>query len=117
MAGECSLLVPDNGGKSEHLFRNSGDASVGVAIWGAPIPCEAAARRVVDDLHRPAKLGNNVLVRERGHIWVGIRVHGDVILIGLECEQELLPVLEDVLPDEKMGCMQIVLFQKGVQPI
>lgn len=87
------VLVPDDGGKSEDLAPDRGHTRVDVTVRRAPEARELAVSRIVDDLHRPSELRDDLLVRERRHVGVGVCVHSDVVVEIVVGRQEGLPVV------------------------
>lgn len=56
------VLVPDDGGKSEDLAPDRGHTRVDVTVRRAPEARELPVGRIVDDLHRPSELRDDLLV-------------------------------------------------------
>ena len=60
------LLIPDDSGQTEDLLGNGPNMVVRVTVRGPPVLGQAAASRVVDNLHGPAELQKELFVRETG---------------------------------------------------
>lgn len=65
-----SLLVPHDGCQAKNLLCDRGNPGVGVTVRRSPETRETSASRIVDDLHRPCKLSQNLLVRQGRHVRV-----------------------------------------------
>lgn len=110
------LLVPNNSSQAEDL-SDGPNTVVRVTIGRPPVLGQTSIGRIVDDLHRPAELTEQLLVGESGHVRMGPRMHGDVTLEFLVGPQELRRVVQDVDTNHEMGSRGIVLLQEIVQRV
>lgn len=128
------LLVPDDGLQSENLFGNSVHTVVRVTERRSPVLGQPSTSRIVDNLHRPTELSDDLQVGQRSHVRVSPGVNGNVVfentdhqinsrhivwhilvylknkertLQVVECPEELLRVLKDVNTNEEMGSMLV----------
>ena len=131
------LLIPNDSLKSENFSGNGVDTVVGVTVRGTPVLGKPTARRVVDDLHRPSELSDEINITEGGHVRVRPGVHGNIILMDRRsiisvdgqthmqeltiedfvCSRELLRVVENVDTDVEMSGMFVVLFKELIELI
>ena len=44
-------------------------------------------------------------------------MHCDIILVGLECRVELVPIVEDVHPDKEVGRLDLILSKECIEGI
>lgn len=109
-------MVPYDSRETKNFLGDGRNSGVSVTIWWAPKTSKSAASGIVDHLKGPPKLRNNVLVGQGSHIWVSPGVHCDIILVG-EGKVELIPVLDDIDADVKMGRSDVVLCKECIQLI
>lgn len=75
------LLVPDDSGHSKDLLSNGDNTVVCITIRGAPECRNATTGGVVDDLHGPTKLTDDLEVGEGSHVGMSPGMDGNVICI------------------------------------
>ena len=74
-----TVLVPDDGGEAEDVISDCANSVVCVSVWRTPISRDATAGRVVDDLHCPSELGDDLLVCKEAAVRMCPSVYTDVI--------------------------------------
>jgi hypothetical protein len=107
------LLVPDNRSEPKDLLCNCTNAKVHITIRWSPEFRQVTTRRVVDDLHRPTELSEELFVRLRRHVGMGISVHGDVAT-HVESFKEIGRSLEDGKSDHEVGRFLVVGLEELV---
>jgi hypothetical protein len=109
-------MVPDDSGHTKYFLGNRVHSKIRVAVWRAPITGKPPPGRVVDELERPTQLGNDVGIRQCGHVWMGPSMHSDIILI-LEGSIEFLPITDDIHPNVEVGRLDLILLKESVESI
>lgn len=109
------VLIPNDGCQPKDLFCDRGYADIRIAKRRSPKPWHTATGRIMDHLHCPSKLRDNILVGKRCHMGVRPGVHGNVILIRDECMKKCLRIVDDIDPNEEMRCLDVVRLKEGIQ--
>lgn len=102
-------MIPDDTLQAKYFLRDSVHSEVRVAIWGAPIAGQPPPGGVVDYLERPTQLGDDVIIGQTGHVRMGPSMHGDIVPVGLEGGVELIPILDDIHPNEEVSRLELIL--------
>jgi hypothetical protein len=102
-------VIPDDTVQAKYFLGDSVHSEVRIAVWGTPITGKPTPGGVVDYLKRPAQLGNDVIVGQTGHIRMGPSMHGDIVPVGLEGGVELIPILDDIHPNEEVSRLELIL--------
>ena len=113
----CIRMVPKNGRQTKYLLSDGANARIYITIRGTPITGKPSLGRVVDHLKCPTELSNNVGILQCGHIWMCPSMDGNIILVCLESNIELLPIIDDMPSDEKVSRPDSVLLKKCVEVI
>ena len=95
-------MIPEDGGQPENLFRNRGYAEIRIAKRWSPKPGHKPTGRIMNHLHCPSKLCDNIFIGKRCHMGMRPGMHGNVILICVECTKKCLRVVDDIDPNEEM---------------
>lgn len=74
------ISVPDDTLESKHFLGNHSNTVVSVSVRRSPKVGNSAAISIIDDLHRPTQLGNDLLVRLGRHMRMRPSVDGDLVV-------------------------------------
>ena len=74
-----AVIIPNDSRQAKDFLGNGADTIVGIAVRGAPESWYTAARRIVDNLHAPTKLRENLFIGKGRHVGVAPCVHGNMI--------------------------------------
>src|SRR6266404_2022885 len=69
------LLIPDDGCQPEDFFCDRGYTDIRIAERWSPKPGYTPTSRIMNHLHCPSKLRDNILVGKRCHMWVRPCMH------------------------------------------
>ena len=69
------------------------------------------------ELHGPTELCDNLQVGEFGHVGVGPRMHGNVLVDRIEHKLELIWVCQNLDTDNEMSSSLIVLLQELAESV
>lgn len=101
-------MSPNNGGKT-HLRGNASNTVIDVSVRRSE-SVRRDTNGVLDNLHSPSKLGDNLLVGERGKRSVGPGVDGDLVTSGV-FRLEHLRSGKDSRTDDEEGRLDVLLVQ------
>lgn len=110
-------MIPNDGRQTKYRRGDGGYTHVRVTVRGTPITAKPTPGRVVNQLKRPTKLGNDVRIGQCRHIRVGPSVHGNIILVCLEGHIEFIRIRDDVDSDVKVSCPDVILVKEFVEAI
>jgi hypothetical protein len=78
-------MIPDDGCQPQDLIRDRGYADIRIAKRRSPKSGHTPTSRIMNHLHCPSKLRDNILVGKRCHMGMSPGMYGNVILIRVEC--------------------------------
>lgn len=108
-------MIPDDGCQTENLFRDRGYSNIRISKRRSPKPGNKPTGRLMNNVHCPSKLCDNILVGKCCHIGMRPGMHRNVILIRVERMKKYLRIVDDIDPDEKMRRLQVVRLKEGIQ--
>lgn len=110
-------MIPDDGLQPKDGLCDGNDTVIRVPVWRPPVLWYTTTSRVVDNVHGPAQLAQDVFIAQSRHVRMRPSVNSDIVFVGIERGRELFWVVQDIHADEEMGRVHVVFLQERVQGI